>query len=122
MEVTVCQDTEDDTSRWSSNDSADPDYPGTRRGNVGQLWDKYREFLAALPAYVEYGREQSRTFHCPCSRGMAEWRRRINLKIPSLVKCGRQFTQLSVLMQHCNSKNNVYHRGFKEYLKAMTEM
>ena len=119
MDVAVCQDTEDDHSGWSSNDSADPDYPSARRGNVGQLWDKHRKFLAALPAHLEYGGGQSRIFNCPCSRGMPEWRRKINLEIPPLVKCGRQFTQISALMQHCNSKNGVYHWGFKEYVEEM---
>ena len=52
---------------------------------------------------------------------MTEWRKRTDLKIPPLVKYKHNFTQLSALMQHCNSKNDVYHRGFKEYVREMTE-
>ena len=121
MEVAVCQDAEANNSRWSSNDSADPGYLGARCGNLGQLWDKHRKFLAALPSYLEYGGGRSRSYHCPCSGGMAEWRKKIGLDILHLVKCKHNYAQLSSLMQHCNSKNNVYHRGFKEYMKAMTD-
>ena len=113
MEAALCQEAEDDAAEWDSNDSSDHDYSGVhhqgaQRVNVGQLWEEHSTFLAALSAYLQYG-EGLRTYHCPCSRGMTEWRRRIDLKIPPLVKCNMQFTQLSALMQHCNAKNDVYH-------------
>ena len=92
MESALCQEAEDDTTRWSSVDSGDHDYPGARRVNVGQLWDEHRTFLATLPAYLEYGGARSRTYHYLCSRGMIEWRRRTDLKIPPLVKYKSQFT------------------------------
>ena len=53
---------------------------------------------------------------------MAEWRKHIDPDIPPFVKCGRQFTHLSDLMQHYKSKTDVCHRGFKEYVRAMTEL
>ena len=72
MEAAVCQDAEDDASGWSSDNSVDPNHPGAQRDNVGQLWDEHRKFLAALPAYLEYGGGRSRTFNCPYSKGMIE--------------------------------------------------
>ena len=109
METALCQEAEDDTTGWSSDNSSEHDYPGAQRVNVGQLWDEHRMFLAALSSYIEYGGVQSRIYHCPCSRGVTEWRRRFDLEIPPLVKYKSQFTQLFALMQHFNSKNGVYH-------------
>ena len=79
MEVALCQEAEDNAAGWSSNDSGDHDYPGAhhqgaRHVNVGQLWDEHRTFLAALSAYLKYGGGLSRTYHCPCFRGMTDWR------------------------------------------------
>ena len=59
MEAAFCQESKDDAAKWGSNDSSDHDYlcayhQGTRRVNVGQLWDKHRTFLAALLAYLQY--------------------------------------------------------------------
>jgi hypothetical protein len=53
---------------------------------------------------------------------MSEWMKQVDLDIPSFVKYGRQFNHLSDLMQHCNSKTDVYHQGFKEYVGAMAEL
>ena len=60
MEAALCQEAEDGAAKWGSNNSSDYDYPGAhhqgaQRVNVGQLWDKRRTFLAALPAYLQYG-------------------------------------------------------------------
>ena len=126
MEASLCQEAEDDAVEWSSEDSSNYNYPGAHHQGaccvkVGQLWDKHRTFLAALPAYLQYG-EGLRIYHCPCSRGMTELRRRINLKNLLIVRCNRQFTQPPALMQHCHVKNDVYYQGFREYVKAMTEM
>ena len=127
MEAALWQDTEDEAFKWGSDDNSDHDFPGvyhqggTNRGNAGQLWPEHSTFLAALPNYLQYG-GGPRTYHCPCSRGMTEWRRRIYLKIPPFVICRRQVTTIPALMQHCHSNNDVYHRGFREYVKAMTEI
>ena len=124
MEVALCQEAEDDAVEWESEDSSDYDYPGThhqgaRRVNIGQLWGEHHTSLADLPAYLQHcGGGGLRTYHCPYSRGMTEQRRRIDLEIPPLVKCNRQFTQLPALIQHCHAKNDVYHREFREYVNA----
>ena len=67
MEAAICQDAEDDASGWSNNDSTNPDHPGARHGNAGQLCDKHHTFLAALPAYLEYGEgnQKPSTDHAP---------------------------------------------------------
>ena len=71
IEAALCREAEYDTIGWSSNNSGDNNYPGahhlgTLHVNVGQLWDKHRMFLAALPAYLEYGRDQEpTTAHAP---------------------------------------------------------
>ena len=126
IEAALRQNTDDEADEWSGKDSDDYGYPDAHhqranRGNAGQLWPEHCTFLAALPDYLQYG-GGSRTYHCPCSRGMAEWRRRIDLELPPLVICRKQFATLPALMQHCHSNNDIYHRGFREYVRAMTEM
>ena len=102
-----------DEAEWSSKDSDVYNYPGAHHQcanhrNAGQLWSEHHTFLAALPDYLQYG-GGSRTYHCPCSKGMAEWRRRIDLELPPLVICRKQFSTLPALMQHCHSNNDIYH-------------
>ena len=75
IEAALQQDAEDG-AKWSSEDSDVYDYPGAyhqraNRANARQLWPEHGTFLAALPGYLQDGGE-SRTYHCPCSRGMAE--------------------------------------------------
>ena len=121
MDSAMRQDTESDNSGWVNDNSADPEYPGSRTNNTGQMWDEHRKFLDALLSYLQYGGGRSRSYYCPCSGAMAEWRRSIGLTIPNSVKYKRSYVQLSSLTQHCNAKNDVYHWGFKEHTKAMIE-
>ena len=62
MEAAVRQDARDDYAGWSSGDSADPDYPGARHANTGQLWDEHHKFFAALLSYLEYEGGRSQTY------------------------------------------------------------
>ena len=69
-EAALHQDAKDEAPKRGNEDSSDYDYPGAHhqranRVNVGQLWKKHRTFLAALPAYLQYGGRELTTVPNP---------------------------------------------------------
>ena len=51
---------------------------------------------------------------------MKTWQEGINLDLPKGAQCSGNFTGLGPLLDHCVSKKDVYHSGFKEYMWIMT--
>ena len=109
---------EKDDKNWGSDSSGlGKDYPGS--GATVQLWDEHARFLRGLPAYLCYGGRRSNDYHCPCSRTMKKWQKGINLNLPKKRRCSGNFTGLVTLLDHCKSKKDVYHSGFKEYVRTI---
>ena len=82
--------------------------------------DEHVKFLSGLTAYLSYGGGRSNTYPCPCSGTTRERHKGINLDLPKGARCSDNFGELGPLLGHCRNKNDVYHSGFKEYVRIMT--
>ena len=50
---------------------------------------------------------------------MKKWQKGINLTLSKEAQCSGNFTGLAPLLDRCKSKKDVYHSGFKEYVRTL---
>ena len=119
MQNALSKEKEDNDWDGSNSSSSGKDHPGGQ--TTIQLWDEHARFLRALPAYLCYGERRSNNYHCTCSGITKKWQEGINLTLPRKTRCKDDFTGQAHLLNHYTNKKDVYHSGFEEYVRTVTD-